>query len=127
MKTVTENQTLKNSFDILKENLPKIIEKSERRDFTQLIDSSKNLLKIISINEENNNDLLETYIEDMNIECNQMFDFITKTKITKNLKILIMEVLLATIHINEIYGIEIVYIEDHDNGRYEGNIKEGKR
>ena len=127
MKTVTENQTLKNSFDILNENLPKIIEKSEKRDFTQLIDSSKNLLKIISINEENNNDLIETYIEDMNIECNQMFDFITKTKITKNLKNLIMEVLLATIHINEIYGIEVVYIEDHDNGRYEGNIKEGKR
>ena len=62
----------------------------------------------------------------MNIECNQMFDFVTKTKITKNLKNLIMEVLLATIHINEIYGIEVVYIEDHDNGRYEGNIKEGK-
>ena len=126
MKPITENQTLKISFDILKESLPKIIDKSQKRDFTQLIESSKNLLKIISINEENN-DLLESYIEDMNMECNKMFDFMTKSKITKNLKNLILEVLLATIHINEIYDLEIVYIEDHDNGRYEGNIIEGKR
>ena len=121
MKSVIENQILKNSFDILKENLPKIKEKSKRRDITQLIESSQNLFKFISIIEENN-DMLESYIEDMNIECNKMFDYMTKNKITKNLKSMIIEVLLAMIHINEEFGVEIIYIEEHDNGRYEGNI-----
>jgi hypothetical protein len=126
MKTVLENQILKNSFDILKENLPKIQEKAEKRNFSQLIDSSKEILKIINLTEQNV-DMLESYIEDMNIECNKMFDFISKTKITKNLKNLIIEVLLSTIHINETYGKQIIYVEEHDNGKYEGDIKDGKR
>ena len=44
MKTFLENQILKNSFDILKENLPKKQGKAEKRNFSQLIDSSKELL-----------------------------------------------------------------------------------
>ena len=126
MKTVVDNQLLKNSFDILKENLPKIKKKSQKRGFIELLESSENILKKIDFFEENS-DMLETYIEHLNQECNKMFDFITKTKITKNLKNLIIDVLLATIHLNELLGMQIIYVEEHDNGRYEGDIKEGKR
>ena len=47
--------------------------------------------------------------------------------IPKNLKNLIIEVLLSTIHINETYGKQIIYAEEHDNGKYEGDINDGKR
>ena len=126
MKTVIDNQLFKNSFNILRENLPKIKEKSQKRGFIELMESSENILKKIDFFEENI-DMLESYIENINIECNKMFDFITKTKITKNLKSLIIDALLATIHLNELLGIQIIYVEEHDNGRYEGDIKEGKR
>ena len=126
METESNMQLLKNSLDILNENLPKINEKSKKREFSQLIESSQNLLKIIDLIKENC-DVIEEYIEDINEECNKMYDFITKSKITKNLKNLVIETLLAVIHINETYDIQVIYVEEHDNGRYEGGIKDGKR
>ena len=70
MKTVLENQILKNSFDILKENLPKIQEKAEKRNFSQLIDSSKKILNKMNIECYNLNNEFKENIKKLKDEIN---------------------------------------------------------
>ena len=126
MITEKEKEIVKNSFTILKDNLPKIKKKAEKKELNEIVEYSNNLLKILD-KIDDKYETIENYIDDINAECNNMFFFITKKKLTKNLKAMILEILLATLHINEILGIEVTYVEDHDNGRYEGEIKDGKR
>ena len=52
MITGGNEEIIKNSIEILKDNLPKIIHKAKHQDFKELLESSNNLLKIIeNINE----------------------------------------------------------------------------
>ena len=124
MITEKEKEIVKNSFEILKDNLPKIKKKAEKKELNEIIEYSNNLLKLLD-KIDDDYETIENYIDDINTECNNMFFYIAKKKITKNLKAMILEVLLATLHVNEILGIEVTYVEDHDNGRYEGEIKDG--
>ena len=126
MITGGDEEILKNSIEIIKDNLPKIIHKAKYQDLKELIEPSNNLLKIIENWNENQQEIKD-YIDDMNSDCNNMFFFVTKNKLKKNLKNLIIETILAGLHINEIYGIQVKYIEEYDNGKYEGELKDGKR
>ena len=52
MITDNDEQIVKNSIQILNENLPKIIHKAEQQNYKELIDPANNLLTILeSINE----------------------------------------------------------------------------
>ena len=47
MITGGDEEILKNSIEIIKDNLPKIIHKAKHQDLKELIEPSNNLLKII--------------------------------------------------------------------------------
>ena len=63
----------------------------------------------------------------MNDACNIMFNFMRDNKLGKKLKSTIIETILATYHINQVFGYSAIYIQQYDNGRYEGEMVDGKR
>ena len=88
MITEKEKEIVKNSFSILKDNLPKIKKKAEKKELNEIVEYSNNLLKILD-KIDDKYETIENYIDDINAECNKMFFFITKKKLNKNLKAMI--------------------------------------
>ena len=122
----TKEDTIKNSLEIIKDRIPKIISMSEEDDLSTLIKNAKSLQKIIEkIGDKYKK--AENMIKEMNEACNNMFFFMRKNKLSKKLNTAIAETIISTFHINEIYGLTPIYVQNCANGTYEGEMSEGKR
>ena len=125
-KKLTKTDIIKNNLNVIKDHVPKIIKEAEERKFKDLSKSAKSLEKCLEkIGEKYKNS--EKYIDDMNEACNEMFEFMRDNKLGKILKKTIIETILATYHINQEFGRKTIYIQQYDNGRYEGEMVDGKR
>ena len=125
-KIMTKNEILKGNLNAIKDNIPKIKEEAEEREFKLLVKSSKTLEKCLT-NIGDNYKKSEKNIDEMNEACNDMFDFMRENKIGKKLKNTIIETILAVYHINQVLKRSTIYIKQYDNGRYEGEMVDGKR
>ena len=122
----TKEEIIKNSLEILKDLLPKIITISEEENFSILVKNAKSLQKYVEkIGDKYKK--AENMVEDMNEACNNMFAFMRKNKLSKKLNTIIAEAIIATFHINEVYDLTAIYVQNCTNGTYEGEMKNGKR
>ena len=121
-----KEEQIKDNLEIVKEKIPIILKEAEDPKIKILIESAKSLEEYIKkIGEKYSK--VEKYIEDMNEACNNMFNYMRENKLGKPLKIAIKDTVVATFHINELCGMNAIYIQQFDNGRYEGEMKDGKR
>ena len=124
-KSKSKEDTIKNSLEIIKDRIPKIISMSEEDDYSTLTKNAKSLQKIIEkIGDKYKK--AESMIKEMNEACNNMFFFMRKNKLSKKLNTVIAETIISTFHINEIYGLNAIYVQNCSNGTYEGEMKNGK-
>ena len=122
----SKEDIIKNSLEIIKDRIPKIISMSEENDYSTLIKNAKSLQKLIEkIGDKYKK--AENMIKEMNEACNNMFFFMRKNKLSKKLNTVIVETIISTFHINEIYGLSAIYVQNCANGTYEGEMKNGKR
>ena len=125
-KKMTKDDILKGNLDVIKDHVQKIKEEAEEREFKVLIKSAKTLEKCLK-NIGDTYKKSEKNLDEMNDACNEMFDFMRDNKIGKKLKTTIIETILATYHINQVFERPTIYIKQYDNGRYEGEMVDGKR
>ena len=125
-KIMTKEEILKGNLNAIKDNILKIKEEAEEREFKILVKSSKTLEKCLT-NIGDNYEKSEKNIDEMNEACNDMFDFMRENKIGKKLKNTIIATILAVYHINQVFKRSTIYIKQYDNGRYEGEMVDGKR
>ena len=124
-KATDKKDTLKGNLNIIKDNIPKIREEAKELEYKLLVKSAKTLEKCLT-NIGDNYDKSEKNIDEMNEACNDMFDFMRENKIGKKLKNTIIETILAVYHINQVLKRSTIYIKQYDNGRYEGEMVDGK-
>ena len=73
-KSKSKEDTIKNSLEIIKDRIPKIISMSEEDDYSTLTKNAKSLQKIIEkIGDKYKK--AESMIKEMNEACNNMFFF----------------------------------------------------
>ena len=126
MSKTNKEEEIKNNLEVIKDHAPQIIEGAEECEFKVIVKNAKSLLNYAEkIGEKYSK--ADSYIEDMNEACNNMFNFMRENKLAKKLKSTIVETILATYHINELLGLKAISIQQYDNGRYEGQMKDGKR
>ena len=127
MVTEGENdEAIKERLKDISEHIPSIIQKAEEKKFKDIVNNSKKIEKYVGkIGEKYSK--AEDYLDDMNEACNNMFNFMQNNKIEKDLKSEVIHVIMCVYKINEIYDEEPIYIQYYDNGRYEGEMKDGKR
>ena len=122
----SDEEIIKNSLEIMKDRLPKIISISEAGGHTALVKSAKSLQKLVEkIGEKYKKS--ENMLNDLNEECNNMFFFMRKNKLDKKLNTPIYETIVSTYHINQVYDLKPIYVQNCPNGTYEGDMKNGKR
>ena len=93
----TKEEIIKNSLEILKDLLPKIITISEEENFSILVKNAKSLQKYVEkIGDKYKK--AENIVEDMNEACNNMFAFMRKNKLSKKLNTIIAEAIIPTLH-----------------------------
>ena len=102
--TRPKEEIIKSNLDVIKDHTPKIIEEAEERKFKDLVKACKELNKYVEKIKDDYNKS-EKYIEDMNAACNIMFNFMRDNKVGKKLKSTIIETILATYHINQVFGL----------------------
>ena len=66
-------------------------------------------------------------INEMNEACNNMFNFMRKNKLSKKLNTVIAETIISIFRINELYDKKPLYVQNCENGTYEGEMEKGKR
>ena len=121
-----KEEIIKDSLSVMSERIPTIIEEVEELQFNEIIKNAKNLEKYIGkISEKYSK--AENYLDDMNEACNNMFIFMKNNKIEKKLRRTVIEIILATYKLNEVYNISPIYIQYYEIGRYEGEMNDGKR
>ena len=122
----TKDDTIKKSIDIVIDRIPKIISMAEEDKYTILINSSKSLQKLIDkVGTKYSN--VESSINEMNEACNNMFNFMRKNKLSKKLNTVIAETIISIFRINELYDKKPLYVQNCENGTYEGEMEKGKR
>ena len=115
-----------NNLEVIRNHIPNIIKEAEERKYKVIVKSAQSLEKYLDkIGDKYNQ--AEKYVYDMNDACNDMFNFMKDNKLGKTLKNTIIETILATYHINQVYNCSVTYIKQYDNGRYEGEMVDGKR
>ena len=130
MVTEGENdEVIKERLKDISERIPIIVQKVEEkkdRKLRDIINNARQLEKYVGkIGEKYSK--AEGYLDDMNEACNNMFNFMQNNKIEKDLKGEVIHVIMCVYKINEVYDEEPIYIQYYDNGRYEGEMKDGKR
>ena len=122
----TKDEIIKNSLQIISDRLPKIISMAQEDDFSTIVKNAKSLQKLVEkIGDKYKK--AENMINDMNEACNNMFFFMRKNKLSKKLNTAIAETIISTFHINEVYNLTAIYVQNCANGTYEGEMKNGKR
>lgn len=127
MVTEGENdEAIKERLKDISEHIPSIIQKAEDKKFKDIVSNAKKIEKYVGkIGEKYSK--AEDYLDDMNEACNNMFNFMQNNKLEKDLKSEVIHVIMCIYKINEVYDEEPIYIQYYDNGRYEGEMKDGKR
>ena len=125
-KIMDKKDILKGNLNVIKDNIPKIREEAKELEYKILVKSAKTLEKCLT-NIGDNYEKSENNIDEMNEACNDMFDFMREKKLGKKLKNTIIETILAVYHINQVFNRSTIYIKQYDNGRYEGEMVDGKR
>ena len=122
----TKEEKIKNYLEIITDRIPKIISMAEEDDFSTIIKNAKSLQKLVEkIGDKYKK--TESMIKDMNEACNNMFFFMRKNKLSKKLNTAIAEAIISTFHINELFDLKAIYVQNCPNGTYEGEMKNGKR
>ena len=121
----TKEDIIKDSLEIIKGFIPTIIEKAEESKLNIIESNARTLLKYADKIGENY-EKSKNYLDDMNECCNNMFNFMRENKLEKELKSIIIQTILSTYKINEVYGYYAIYIKQFENGKYEGQMKDGK-
>ena len=94
---------------------------SKEDDFSTIEKNAKTLQKLVEkIGDKYKK--AENMINEMNEACNNMFFFMRKNKLSKKLNTVIVETIISTFHINEIYGLSAIYVQNCANGTYEGEM-----
>ena len=109
-KKDNKEEIIKTNLEVIKEHIPKIIEQAQELQFKVIVKNAETLEKYIGKIGENYSKA-EKYVDDMNEACNNMFNFMRENKLGKKLKSILIEAILATYHINQVYGYKAIYIQ----------------